>query len=55
MAPDRVTNAIDSLISHIIPTDPEDDEAATQDRHNTCFELVKTILDKYIPQVYHVR
>jgi gamma-tubulin complex component 3 len=46
MAPDRITNAIDSLITHIIPADPEEDERAAQERHDTCFELVKTIIEK---------
>ncbi|KAH6899663.1 Spc98 family-domain-containing protein [Thelonectria olida] len=45
MAPDRITNAIDSLIAHIVPTDPNDTDEAAQQRHDTCFELVKSILD----------
>lgn len=46
MAPDRITTAIDSLITHLIPTDPQEDEIAAQERHDTCFELVKTIIDR---------
>ncbi|CAM1501082.1 Fc.00g102440.m01.CDS01 [Cosmosporella sp. VM-42] len=45
MAPDRITNAIDSLIAHLVPSDPDGDEEAAQERHDTCFELVNTILD----------
>ncbi|KAH7148809.1 Spc98 family-domain-containing protein [Dactylonectria macrodidyma] len=45
MAPDRITNAIDSLITHIVPSDPNASEEAVQERHDTCFELVKSILD----------
>lgn len=41
----RISNAIDSLISHIVPTDPDDDDESAQERHNNCFELVKTILE----------
>lgn len=46
MAPDRITNAIDSLITHIVPSDPNASEEAAQERHDTCFELVKSILDR---------
>ncbi|KEY63800.1 hypothetical protein S7711_09511 [Stachybotrys chartarum IBT 7711] len=45
MAPDRVINAIDSLIAHIIPTDAREDEYEAQERHNACFQIVKKILD----------
>ncbi|KAH7326286.1 Spc98 family-domain-containing protein [Stachybotrys elegans] len=45
MAPDRITNAIDSLIAHIIPNDPHEDDAVAQQRHDACFELVKSIID----------
>ncbi|KAK7419884.1 Microtubule-nucleating Tub4p (gamma-tubulin) complex component [Neonectria punicea] len=45
MAPDRITNAIDSLITHIVPSDPNVSEDAAQERHDTCFELVKSIID----------
>ena len=48
MAPDRITNAIDSLIAHLIPSDPNEDEDAAQERHDACFELVKTIIDRYL-------
>ncbi|KAM0557228.1 hypothetical protein ACHAPJ_005492 [Fusarium lateritium] len=45
MAPDRITNAIDSLITHIVPTDPNEPEQVAQERHDTCFEIVKSIID----------
>jgi gamma-tubulin complex component 3 len=55
MAPDRITNAIDSLIAHIVPTDPNDTDEAAQERHDTCFELVKSILDRFAtrPIIFH--
>ncbi|KAM0429318.1 hypothetical protein ACHAPT_006533 [Fusarium lateritium] len=45
MAPDRITNAIDSLITHLVPSDPNDTEEVAQERHDTCFEIVKSIID----------
>ncbi|KAL6921709.1 hypothetical protein ACHAPO_006995 [Fusarium lateritium] len=45
MAPDRITNAIDSLITHIVPSDPNDPDDVAQERHDTCFEIVKSIID----------
>ncbi|GKU01606.1 spc97 spc98 family protein [Fusarium langsethiae] len=45
MAPDRITNAIDSLITHIVPSDPNDPDEVAQERHDTCFEIVKSIID----------
>ncbi|KKA26802.1 hypothetical protein TD95_004355 [Thielaviopsis punctulata] len=40
----RITNAIDRLISHIIPEDPDEDETIAQQRHDHCFNVTKTIL-----------
>ncbi|RTE72331.1 hypothetical protein BHE90_013266 [Fusarium euwallaceae] len=45
MAPDRITNAIDSLITHLVPSNPNDTEEVAQERHDTCFEIVKSIID----------
>ena len=42
----RVSNAIDSLISHIVPSVPYDDEEAAQERHDNCFDLVRSILER---------
>ncbi|WYZ41603.1 hypothetical protein EsH8_V_000498 [Colletotrichum jinshuiense] len=41
----RIAGAVDSLIAHLIPNDPHEDDAAAQERHDNCFELVKSILD----------
>ncbi|KAF6833905.1 Spindle pole body component alp6 [Colletotrichum musicola] len=41
----RIAGAVDSLIAHLIPNDPHEDESASQERHDNCFELVKTILE----------
>ncbi|KAK4249050.1 Spc98 family-domain-containing protein [Corynascus novoguineensis] len=42
----RVSNAIDSLITHLVPSNPDDDEYAAQRRHRASFELVQSILDR---------
>jgi gamma-tubulin complex component 3 len=42
----RVANAIDSLIAHLVPASASDGEQLAQDRHDACFELVRTILDR---------
>jgi gamma-tubulin complex component 3 len=50
----RVTNAIDSLITHLVPAntgdDPDNDDdraaQAARDRHEACFELVRNIFDR---------
>lgn len=49
MAPskdDRVADAVERLIAHLIPADPREDEGVVQERHDYCFELVKSILEK---------
>lgn len=49
MAPskdDRVADAVERLITHLIPVDPREDEGAVQERHDYCFELVKSVLEK---------
>ncbi|PHH61914.1 hypothetical protein CDD81_7719 [Ophiocordyceps australis] len=45
MAPDRIANAIDSLIAHLVPSSPDDDAEAAQARHNDCVQLVRSIID----------
>ncbi|KAL2891826.1 Spc97/Spc98 family protein [Ceratocystis lukuohia] len=40
----RITNAIDRLVSHLIPNDPDEDESIAQQRHDHCFNVTKTIL-----------
>ncbi|KAL2131507.1 hypothetical protein VTI74DRAFT_4949 [Chaetomium olivicolor] len=42
----RVSNAIDSLITHLVPSNPNDDEHTAQERHDACFELVRNILER---------
>ena len=49
MAPnkdDRVADAVDRLIAHLIPSDPNEDAGAAQQRHDYCFELVKSVLER---------
>ncbi|KAK2003176.1 Spc97/Spc98 family protein [Colletotrichum falcatum] len=41
----RIASAVDSLIAHLIPNDPHEDDAAAQERHDNCFELVKSVLE----------
>ncbi|KAI8157987.1 Spindle pole body component alp6 [Colletotrichum sp. SAR 10_70] len=41
----RIAGAVDSLIAHLVPNDPHEDDAAAQERHDNCFDLVKSILD----------
>ncbi|KAF4508283.1 hypothetical protein G6O67_004687 [Ophiocordyceps sinensis] len=45
MAPDRIANAIDSLIAHLVPQIPRQDESAARERHDACFARVKSIID----------
>ncbi len=48
MPPDRgqrISNAIDSLITHLIPVDPKATDEKTREHHDACFELVQSILD----------
>lgn len=45
MAPDRITSAIDSLITHLIPGDPDESEQARK-QHDRHFELVKSMIRK---------
>ncbi len=42
----RVSNAIDSLITHLVPARPGDDDQAAQDRHDASFELVRAMFDR---------
>ncbi|KAL2118614.1 hypothetical protein VTJ04DRAFT_8274 [Mycothermus thermophilus] len=43
----RVNNAIDSLIAHLVPPVPGDDELTAQARHDESFELVRSILERH--------
>ncbi|KAK4201425.1 Spc98 family-domain-containing protein [Triangularia verruculosa] len=42
----RISNAIDSLITHLVPSNPHDDEQTAQERHDACFELVRAIFER---------
>jgi gamma-tubulin complex component 3 len=41
----RVSNAIDSLITHLVPGNPHDEQTA-QERHDASFELVRNIFER---------
>jgi gamma-tubulin complex component 3 len=41
----RVAQAIDSLIAHLLPNDPQEDGQTVQERHDACFALVKSIIN----------
>ncbi|RCI08198.1 hypothetical protein L249_6348 [Ophiocordyceps polyrhachis-furcata BCC 54312] len=45
MAPDRVANAIDSLVTHLVSRLPGQTEAEAQERHDACVVLVRSIID----------
>ncbi|XWW93445.1 hypothetical protein V2A60_001378 [Cordyceps javanica] len=47
MASDKIASAIDGLINHLIPSNPNDDEEQAQDQHDRQFELVKSIIRKH--------
>ncbi|EGX90178.1 Gamma tubulin complex protein 3 [Cordyceps militaris CM01] len=47
MASDKIATAVDSLIDHLIPTNPDDDERQAQDQHDRCFDLVKSTIRKH--------
>ncbi|KAK4191512.1 Spc98 family-domain-containing protein [Podospora australis] len=42
----RISNAIDSLITHLVPSNPHEDERTAQARHDACFELVREIFER---------
>jgi gamma-tubulin complex component 3 len=43
----RIYSAVDSLIVHLVPTHPGEDTETAQERHDNCFELVRSIIDRY--------
>lgn len=47
MSSDKIASAIDGLISHLIPNNPNDSEEEAQEQHERHFELVKSIIRKY--------
>jgi gamma-tubulin complex component 3 len=42
----RISNAVDSLIAHLVPGSADDDEQRAQERHDACVDIVRTILDR---------
>ncbi|KAK5660139.1 hypothetical protein OQA88_13608 [Cercophora sp. LCS_1] len=42
----RIANAIHSLVDHLVPGDPNEDKDVTEERHNACFQLAKSILER---------
>jgi gamma-tubulin complex component 3 len=32
-----------------VPSDPNDPDEVAQERHDTCFEIVRSIIDRFIP------
>lgn len=48
MAPDRVANALDNLISHIVPRDPDEDDESAQMRHDARFDQAMAVLQRYL-------
>ena len=43
----RIGNAIDSLIAHVVPSNPYEAEEDAQERHDATFDLVRELIDKY--------
>jgi gamma-tubulin complex component 3 len=51
MAPDRdqrIASAVNGLITHLIPTDPNESPERTRQRQEDCFELVLSILNRFV-------
>ncbi|EEY14258.1 spindle pole body component alp6 [Verticillium alfalfae VaMs.102] len=40
----RIASAADSLITHLVPGDPDEDDAAAQERYDNCYDLVNAII-----------
>lgn len=47
MASDKIASAIDGLINHLVPDNPNDSEDQAQEQHDRQFALVKSIILKY--------
>lgn len=46
MSSEKIANAIDGLVNHLIPIDPNDSEEQVQEQHERHFEFVKNSLRK---------
>ncbi|KAK0720690.1 Spc98 family-domain-containing protein [Lasiosphaeris hirsuta] len=42
----RVASAIHSLIDHLVPGDPQDDKDTAEERHEACFQLVRSVFER---------
>lgn len=42
----RIASAIHSLIDHLVPIDPQEDKDAADERHDACFQLAKSMLER---------
>lgn len=51
MAPDRISNAIESLITHLVPAGEDESEEAAQEHHDRCFDLARSVLERYSCQL----
>lgn len=47
MASDKITSAVDSLIDHLMPNNPDHSEEQAQEQHDRHFRLVKKIIQTY--------
>ncbi|KAG6182028.1 hypothetical protein E4U36_003615 [Claviceps purpurea] len=45
MASERIISALEHLITHIVPNDPEQDADAARERHDRCLEMATSIID----------
>lgn len=43
----RLDDALSSLVGILIPTLPDEDEAAADERHDDALDLARNIIDKY--------
>lgn len=43
----RLDDALSSLVDILIPTLPDEDESAADERHDDALELARNIIDKY--------
>lgn len=48
MAADRLSNAIDNLVGHLVPNNPRESQDVSQQRHDKCIRMTKTILERFV-------
>jgi len=50
----RIANAIHSLIDHLVPSESHDDKDSADERHDACFQLVRSIFEQCgFPMPFH--